>query len=195
MSDPAPRSEHRALVRRVLWACAGSFLFCFALIPLYSIYCDITGINGKTGAAATAAARTGVVDLTRTVTVQFDGNVKAGLPWSFTPRQSSMQVHPGQVVEAFFDATNHADERIVGQAVPSVAPNRASMYFNKTECFCFTEQPLEAGETREMPLRFVVDPELPKNVQVLTLSYSFYRNDLATRRLAQHAGATDNPPL
>lgn len=192
MSAPSAQ-PHRALVRRVLLACAGSFVFCFALIPLYSIYCEITGINGKTGAQATAAARESKVDRTRSITVQFDANVRAGLPWSFTPRLSSMSVHPGEVVEAFYDATNNGSERIVGQAVPSVAPNRASMYFNKTECFCFTEQPLDAGETRAMPLRFVIDPELPANVQVLTLSYSFYRNELATRRLASHVSVTDNP--
>ena len=184
--------SHRRLLKRVLRACAGSFAFCFALIPLYSIYCEITGINGKTGAAATAAARGAVVDTSRTVTVQFDANVRADLPWDFKPRVSSIDVHPGALTEAFFDATNHGDELIVGQAVPSVAPNRASMYFNKTECFCFTEQPLNAGETRAMPLRFVVDPELPANVHVLTLSYSFYRNDVATARLAQHAALPDN---
>ncbi len=191
MSAPTTR-RHRALVRRVLLACAASFVFCFALIPLYSIYCEITGINGKTGPQATAAARETAIDRSRSITVQFDGNVRAGLPWSFSPRLSSMTVHPGQVVEAFYDATNNSSERIVGQAVPSVAPNRASMYFNKTECFCFTEQPLDPGETRAMPLRFVIDPELPANVNVLTLSYSFYRNDPATRRLASHAGLADN---
>lgn len=179
-------------MRRILLACAGSFVFCFALIPLYSIYCEITGINGKTGAQATAAANAAMVDRTRSITVQFDGNVRAGLPWTFAPRMTSMTVHPGEVVDAFYDATNNSSERIVGQAVPSVAPNRASMYFNKTECFCFTEQPLDPGETREMPLRFVIDPALPANVRTLTLSYSFYRNDQATRRLASHAGLTDN---
>jgi len=195
MNEPTTSNRHRRLVRRMLLACVGSFVFCFALIPIYSIYCEITGINGKTGDAASASARSVQIDTSRIITIQFDGNVRAGLPWNFTPRVTSMQVHPGELAEAFFDATNLSDAMIVGQAVPSVAPNRASIYFNKTECFCFTEQPLAAGETREMPLRFIVDPELPANVNVLTLSYSFYRNDVATARLAQHVALIDNPQL
>ena len=186
----APR-DHGGLVRRILWACGGSFLFCFALIPLYSIYCEITGVNGKTGVASVPDAA--AVDLSRTVEVQFDAAVKAGLPWSFKPKASSIRVHPGQVTEVLFEATNLGSDDLVGQAVPSVAPNRASIYFNKTECFCFTEQTLKAGETRDMPVRFVVDPALPGNVTVMTLSYTFYLNDIATGRLAQHAALSNNP--
>lgn len=172
--------------------CAGSFAFCFALIPIYSIYCEITGINGKTG---TANSVTGdmAIDTSRTVTVQFDAAVKSGLPWAFRPKVASIEVHPGQVTEVLFEATNLGSTDIVGQAVPSVAPNRASIYFNKTECFCFTEQTLEAGQTRDMPVRFVVDPALPRSVTVMTLSYVFYLNDIATGRLAQHASLPDNP--
>lgn len=183
---------HTALVRRILWVCAGSFAFCFALIPLYSIYCEITGINGKTGRVQAPVA---AVDTSRTIEVQFDAAVNAGLPWTFRPKVASMRVHPGQVVEAQFLAANDGDADLVGQAVPSVAPNRASIYFNKTECFCFTEQLLKAGERREMPLRFVIDPGLPADVRVLTLSYTFYLNDIATDRLAQHHLLTNNPAL
>ena len=127
--------------------------------------------------------------------MQFDSSVNSELPWAFRAKQPSMQVHPGQVVEAMFEATNLGQQLIVGQAVPSVAPNRASIYFNKTECFCFTEQPLKAGETKDMPVRFVIDPAVPANVSVMTLSYTFYLNDLATNRLAQHATLPDNPAL
>jgi cytochrome c oxidase assembly protein subunit 11 len=192
MSAATP-AEHRTVVRRILWTCAGSFVFCFALIPIYSIYCEITGINGKTGSAKVAGVVS--VDTSRTVTVQFDAAVKSGLPWSFKPKVSSIEVHPGQVTEVMFEATNLGATDIVGQAVPSVAPNRASIYFNKTECFCFTEQTLEAGQTRDMPVRFVVDPALPKSVSTMTLSYVFYLNDIATGRLAQHATVSDNPAL
>ncbi len=133
------------------------------------------------------------------MTVQFDAAVKSGLPWAFKPKQSSsIDVHPGQVTEVLFEASNLGSGDLVGQAVPSVAPNRASIYFNKTECFCFTEQTLQAGQTRDMPVRFVVDPALPKNVSVMTLSYTFYLNDLATERLsalAQHAPVPDNLSL
>jgi cytochrome c oxidase assembly protein subunit 11 len=193
MSEIEP-VQHRAVVRRILMVCAGSFVFCFALIPIYSIYCEITGINGKPGtrSASVGAAQ---VDTSRTVTVQFDAAVKSGLPWAFRPKVASIGVHPGQVTEVLFEATNLGAVDLVGQAVPSVAPNRASIYFNKTECFCFTEQMLQAGQTRDMPVRFVVDPALPRNVSVMTLSYVFYLNDIATGRLAQHALVPDNPAL
>ncbi len=194
MNSVAP-VDHRSLVRNILWICAGSFLFCFALIPIYSIYCEITGINGKTGNARADAAGGAAIDVSRTVTVQFDTSVKAGLPWAFRAKQSSIDVHPGQVTEVLFEASNLGSSDLVGQAVPSVAPNRASIYFNKTECFCFTEQTLAAGETRDMPVRFVVDPALPANVAVMTLSYTFYLNDIATGRLAQHAVLPNNPAL
>ena len=193
--NPAPPVDHRGVIRKVLMVCAGSFLFCFALIPIYSIYCEITGINGKTGNAGGTSAAAGVVDTTRTITVQFDTSVKAGLPWSFRAKQASIEVHPGQITEVLFEASNMSANDLVGQAVPSVAPNRASIYFNKTECFCFTEQTLAAGETRDMPVRFVVDPALPANVSVMTLSYTFYLNDIATGRLAQHAVVTNNLAL
>jgi cytochrome c oxidase assembly protein subunit 11 len=186
-------SDNRRLLRRMLWVCAGSFVFCFSLIPIYTIYCEITGINGKTGRAVNTGES--AVDTSRLITVQFDASVHSGLPWGFKPRQASIQVHPGQITEVWFDAINQGGDTIVGQAVPSVAPNRASIYFNKTECFCFTEQPLYAGESKEMAVRFVIDPELPASVSTVTLSYTFYRNDIATGRLAQHAGLVDNPPL
>lgn len=188
-------SAHSAVIRRILWVCAGSFAFCFALIPVYSIFCEITGINGKTGSVSATSAAQMTVDKSRTVTIQFDTSVNAGLPWTFRPKQSSITVHPGEVTEMLFEATNLSAAELVGQAVPSVAPNRASIYFSKTECFCFTEQTLAAGETRDMPVRFVVDPALPKNVSMMTLSYTFYLNDLATGRLAQHDAVTDNPLL
>ena len=98
-----------------------------------------------------------------------------------------MRVHPGALNAAWFDATNDAPQAIVGNAAPSIAPNKASPFFNKTECFCFTEQTLQPGESRRMPVRFVVDPQLPADIGTLTLSYTFYNNELATKRLAAHA--------
>lgn len=195
MSAPVAKVDHRQWVRRALWICGGSFVFCFSLIPIYTIYCEITGINGKTGRLAPGAAAAAPVDRSRTVTVQLDASVKAGLPWSFKPKLAQVKVHPGEVIDVLYEATNLSAEAIVGQAVPSVAPNRASMYFNKTECFCFTEQPLQAGESKDMPVRFIIDPQLPRNVQVVTLSYTFYLNDHATQRLALHTTLPDNPAL
>ncbi len=190
-------ARHRVLLKRMLIACAVSFVFCFSLIPIYTIYCEITGINGKTGtlSPASASASGKQIDRSRTVKVEFDATVKAGLDWEFRPKVASVDVHPGEVIEVLFEAVNREPEAIVGQAVPSVAPNRASLYFSKTECFCFTEQPLQAGESKDMPVRFVIDPELPRNVSTVTLSYVFYRNDHATQRLAQSAVTVDNHTL
>ncbi|MGH8171964.1 MAG: cytochrome c oxidase assembly protein, partial [Rhodanobacteraceae bacterium] len=117
-------------------------------------------------------------------TVQFVANVNSKLPWVFASEAPSIDVHPGELTEVWFDATNQSGEAIVGNAVPSVAPNTASLYFNKTECFCFTEQVLAAGESRRMPVRFIVDPRLPREITELTLSYTFYENTAATQRIA-----------
>ncbi|HWS78025.1 MAG TPA: cytochrome c oxidase assembly protein, partial [Thermomonas sp.] len=119
----------------------------------------------------------------RWVTVQFDGGVNSKLPWAFAPEQDSMRVQVGRQYEAMYYARNTADRAIVGSAVPSVAPARASGYFSKTECFCFTAQTLQAGEARDMPVRFIIDPALPAGVKTVTLSYTFYKNDALTAAL------------
>ena len=124
-------------------------------------------------------------DPSRTINVQFVASVNSKMPWTFVPELPSVAVHPGKLTEVWFDAANHGDGAIVGNAVPSVAPSTASSFFTKTECFCFTEQMLKAGETRRMPVRFFVDPRLPRKVHELTLSYTFYENDAATKRLSQ----------
>ena len=173
--------DHRKIVKKTLIMCAGAFGFCFAMIPLYSIYCEITGANGKTGRMTPTAIS--AVDTTRSVQIEFLSAVNSGLSWHFKPEFSMIDVHPGQLTTAYFIATNDTDEAIVGNAVPSVAPNEASIYFNKTECFCFTEQLLKPGESRRMPVRFIVDSAMPKNITVLTLAYTFYRNENATQAL------------
>lgn len=180
------RPNFRLLARKGWMIALGFFAFGFALIPLYNIACEhVLGIKLEQGAVDgdTAAAMT--VDESRLVTVQFVTNTKSKLPWEFSAEKTSMQVHPGALSEAWFDATNVSQRDIVGNAVPSVAPNSASLYFNKTECFCFTEQLLKAGETRRMPVRFVVDPRLPKDISTLTLAYTFLENDIATKKLAE----------
>jgi cytochrome c oxidase assembly protein subunit 11 len=188
MSDQEqPRKQDNArLVRKLLWVTLGAFLFCFSLVPLYRIACEkVLGIKLKDGAVDAAVAADFDVDSARWVEVQFDASVNSGLPWVFSPRQNSVKVHPGEATEVWFTAVNTSAQILVGQAVPSIAPNTASMYFNKTECFCFTQQLLKAGESREMPVRFIVDPKLPDSVHVLTLSYTFFLNDIATRAVAQ----------
>ncbi len=172
---------------------ACSFLFGFAMVPVYRIVCEhVFGIKLANGAAAASAAQL-VEDTSRTVTVQFVANVNSKLPWTFVPERPSIEVHPGKLTEVWFDASNTGPEAIVGNAVPSVAPSNASPFFNKTECFCFTEQMLAGGETRRMPVRFFVDPQLPKNVRELTLSYTFYTNEVATRRLSETGSPSPSP--
>jgi len=151
------------------------FGFGYLLVPLYDIFCEITGLNGKTGRLdeTTIAARY-QPDTSRLVTVQFVANNNLGMPWEFRPLAPSMQVYPGKVYAATFSARNPTMQDMVGQAVPSVAPGKAGRYFNKTECFCFSQQPLAAGETKTMPLRFIVDPNLPATVTTLTLAYTMF---------------------
>ncbi|MFT5171885.1 MAG: cytochrome c oxidase assembly protein subunit 11 [Gammaproteobacteria bacterium] len=149
------------------------FAFGFALVPLYDVFCDITGLNGKTGRIE-AAALDGQVDQTRDITIQFVTSVNSQLPWEFAAQSRQMTVHPGAVYEAFFTARNLAHTATVGQAVPSVSPSTAAAHFNKTECFCFTRQSFAAGESKLMPVRFVIARNLPEHVRTITLSYTFF---------------------
>ena len=150
------------------------FGFGYAMVPLYDVFCDVTGINGKTGEISQSEAKAGVVDTDRLVTVEFDTNVNNALPWKFKAENYKMEVHPGEIATAVFIAENESDRSIVGQAIPSVAPSQASLFFNKTECFCFTQQVLAPGERKEMIVRFVVDSKLPKKISTMTLSYTFF---------------------
>jgi len=188
--QPSAAQRNRGVLKAAAIACGAAFLFGFAMVPLYRIACEhVFGIKLAEGGTSKEAAAAFAEDTSRTINVQFVANVNSKLPWAFQPEAPSIEVHPGKLTEVWFDATNHAEEAIVGNAVPSVAPNTASLYFNKTECFCFTEQLLAAGESRRMPVRFIVDPRLPKDVTQLTLSYTFYENTVATQRVA----ATGSP--
>ncbi|WP_374473789.1 cytochrome c oxidase assembly protein [Arenimonas sp.] len=176
--------------RTIALVSAASFVFAFSLVPLYRIACEkVFGIKLEQGPAGEAQVAGMAVDEARTVLVEFDGTVNSKLPWEFKPTQLSMQVHPGKLYEMNYVARNVSDHAIVGNAAPSVAPSTASTFFNKTECFCFTEQLLAAGEERLMPVRFIVDPALPENVTTLTLSYTFFSNDTATAKLGEGAHA------
>lgn len=178
--------RHLGVLKVGLVVCACAFLFGFAMVPLYRVVCEqVLGIKLAGEAVGSAAAEGLVEDTSRTVVVQFVAGVNSRLPWEFAPELTRIEVHPGKLTEVWFDARNTSGEAIVGNAVPSVAPSEASLYFNKTECFCFTEQVLAAGESRRMPVRFFVDPRLPAGVGELTLSYTFYENEVATRRLAE----------
>jgi cytochrome c oxidase assembly protein subunit 11 len=150
------------------------FGFGYALVPLYEVFCEITGLNGKTGTIANTEAVQLEVDKSRLVTVEFDTNVNNELPWSFHVQAHKMKVHPGALNDVVFIIENNSDQPVVAQAVPSVAPAQASLFFNKTECFCFTQQMLAPRERKEMKVRFVVDPGLPKKISTLTLSYTYF---------------------
>ncbi len=150
------------------------FGFGFELVPLYDIYCEITGQNGKTGQIEMSAVDEALVDESRLIEVRFLATTRQGLPWEFEPTVEKMMVHPGKVYEANYRVRSSSDVKTFGQAVPSVAPTQAALHFNKTECFCFTQQELEAKETREMPMRFVVGPNIADDVEQITLSYTFF---------------------
>ena len=176
-------------VAKMAGVALAAFGFAFALVPLYRIACEkVFGVRLEQGPQA-AVERD--AEQTRWVTVQFDGGVNSKLPWQFAPQQPSMRVQVGRQYEAKYLARNTSDHGIVGSAVPSVAPARASAYFNKTECFCFTAQTLAAGEARDMPVRFIVDPALPAGVKTVTLSYTFYKNDALTAALAAGKAQAD----
>jgi len=145
----------------------------FVMVPLYDVLCDALGINGKTSGAAYTAVQSGI-DESRLVTVQFIASNNDGMPWEFGPSQTVMKVHPGAVNDTVFMARNPRPEDMVAQAVPSVSPARAAEYFHKTECFCFNQQPLGAMAQAEMPLQFIVDQDLPRDIGTITLSYTIF---------------------
>ena len=170
-------------VAKMVGVAVAAFAFTFALVPLYRIACEkVFGIRlEKTAAEGVQTAKADPNE--RWVTVQFDGGVNSKLSWGFHPNKLTMKVRPGEQYETTYFARNNGDRAIVGNAVPSVAPAKASGYFSKTECFCFTAQTLQPGEARDMPVRFIVDPALPREITTLTLSYTFYKNDALTSRL------------
>jgi len=156
-----------------LWV-LGMFGFGYALVPLYEVFCEITGLNGKSATLSEVSAAPIEVDKSRTVTVEFMVNV-SGIPWQVDrPQTVRLKVHPGEATTVMYAAHSLTDSLTAGQAVPSVTPAKAAKHFRKTECFCFTRQELAARETKMMPVTFVVDPALPAEVKTITLSYAVY---------------------
>lgn len=192
MSTPTRKRD----VVKLLGIAMAAFAFTFSLVPIYRIACEkVFGIRlDNTVASEPATPAAGSFDPDRMVTVEFDASVNSQLPWSFRPNQVRMQVQVGQVYETTYFAQNDSAMPIVGSATPSVAPARASAFFQKTECFCFTAQTLAPGEVRDMPVRFIIDPSLPEGVNTVTLSYTFFKNEFATQRLTR-APAAAHPAL
>lgn len=189
------RNDNTRLIAKLAIGVVAMFGFGFALVPLYDVFCSVTGLNGKTGGKVEYVATTADVDESRIVTVQFAAVNNSTMSWEFRPLQAQIEVHPGALNEVKFYARNPTMARMVGQAVPSLMPAKGADYFHKTECFCFTQQVLEAGQAIEMPVRFFVDKALPKDVHKLTLSYTLFdvtKNflDLSARRSGAEGSAT-----
>lgn len=190
VSTPVPVPSHRKLVKKLIAVVALSFAFGFAMVPLYDAFCYVTGLNGKTAGGAqtgifglgglrSRAAKTppSSIDMSRVVTVEFTGTVMPGLPWEMVPLTPSLDLHPGELHQAKFRVHNLSDKTIVGQAIPSITPGLAAQHFEKIDCFCFAQQTLAPGETKELPLTFIVKPEVDKDIRTITLAYAFFNVD------------------
>jgi len=169
--DPR-RQDNRRMLLRLSVVAVLMFGFGFALVPFYEQICAALGVNSLVPIERSAAKNT-QVDRARTVSIEFDAN-SHDLPWRFRPLVRHLQVHPGELATIEYEVVNVREHAVTGQAVPSYGPSRAGEYFKKVECFCFEQQTLAAGEVRRMPVVFVVDPSLPKDVNTITLSYTFF---------------------
>jgi cytochrome c oxidase assembly protein subunit 11 len=164
------RAANAALLKRLGVVVLAMFGFGFALVPFYEKICEVTGIRDL---AKADVVRTTQVDLTRSVRLEFDSNVRK-LPWEFRPLETVIAIHPGEVRQVMYEIVNTTDRAVTGQAIPSYGPPGAAEYFQKLECFCFTRQTLQPGERRQMPVVFVIDPKLPRDMTAVTLSYTFF---------------------
>ena len=165
--------ENNKLLLKLLAFALGAFAFGFALVPFYNVLCDVTGFGDQTSLARARVA-TEAPDDSRTITLDFVAELPTVGNWEFRPTVSSMQIHPGRLYKTEYFAHNLTGHATTAQAVPNIAPGQAAGYFRKTECFCFTPQKFAVGEQRPMTVRFVVDPAIPRSVDRITLSYTFY---------------------
>ena len=166
--------QHRSntvMLRKLVIVTCVMFGFGFAMVPFYKKLCEITGLNNVLQADEVTNTQ---VDTTRSITMQFDTNLRNDLPWTFRPLQPSVQFHPGELVQVDFEVRNNSNRAITGQAIPSWGPQVAGRHFKKLECFCFTQQTLQPGEVRKMPVVFVVEKTLPDDVNFVTMSYTFF---------------------
>lgn len=171
VTEPSRRSN-RSLTLRLAALAVAMFGFGFLLVPIYGLFCDITGIGGRTAEAAAALPTRAVIN--RHVTVEFVASVNEYAPWEFAPTTSVLEVEPGRLYSATFMARNLSNQHLTGQAIPSVAPGQGAKYLKKTECFCFKSQDFEPMESRELTVQFYLDPALPEYVDRLTLSYTMF---------------------
>ena len=167
-------ADNRRMLGKLLVVAAAMFGFGYALVPMYRAICNALGINvlAVGESRKSAASVNSQVDRSRTITVEFDANVRG--PWDFKPAVRSLQVHPGELSTVVYDFKNIQNRTMAAQAIPSYAPQQAAAHFNKLECFCFNEYVLAPGESKSWPVAFIVDPKLPRDVTTITLSYTFF---------------------
>lgn len=183
-ADLEQQQKNRKTVRRLVLLAVGMFGFGFALWPLYDVFCQVTGLGGR--AIEILENNDRAVASDRVVSIRFDATVNSSLPWEFQAKDKVGEYNLGVPSQAFYVATNPLDETITGQATYNVSPAEASLYFVKTECFCFTEQTLGPNESREMPVYFYVKSDLPEHIKDITLSYTFYRHGYGPSDHAAH---------
>ena len=178
--------SNASLISRLLTLAVSMFAFGFLLVPIYDVFCDLTGIGGKVDTSGAAVVEVQAIDEVRVLTVEFVTTLNQQAPWEFRPNVATMEIHPGEFYETTFFARNLTDRELVGRAVPSIAPGEATKYLKKTECFCFSAQDFEPEESKDMPVRFVVDRDIPEHIDRITLSYTFF----ASQKVASQSDPT-----
>jgi cytochrome c oxidase assembly protein subunit 11 len=194
-ANATPSRPHARLTFRLLLLVAGAFGFSIAMVPLYNVLCEVTGLNGKTDVRSgftagglnpgVTQAPYSAVDRSRSVRLEFIGTVMPGLPWDMRPLTIALDTHPGEMQQVRYLVRNNSDRKTLAQAIPSISPGAAAQYFEKIECFCFQQQALAPGESREMPLSFIVKPGIDRDIAQITLSYAFFNIDPENKALRE----------
>ena len=182
-AGPKTRAMHRKIVRQLTLVAVGMFGFGFAMVPLYDVFCEVTGFGGRS-IQVSSGPEAGAAVSDRKVRIHFVATANSALPWVFQPMDKTATVQLGELSETSYMALNPTENAIIGHATYNVSPPEASLYFVKTECFCFTQQLLRAQETREMPVYYFVQADLPEHIREITLSYTFYRDESNAAALA-----------
>ncbi|MFA0112435.1 cytochrome c oxidase assembly protein [Vibrio sp. 10N.261.46.E11] len=169
-----PKRSTKKLTGYLVLSVVAMFGFGFALVPLYDVMCEALGINGKTNTVSAVQPQGMQPDYSRAIRVEFMSHIKPDMPWTFSPEVRVLEVHPGEVVQTNYIAKNLSGASLVGQAVPSVSPGMGATYFNKMECFCFNQQPLDGFKSANMGLIFYIEPDIPDSIHTLTLSYTLF---------------------
>lgn len=160
------------ILKKLLVFSVVMFGFGYALVPIYKKFCEVTGIYELE--RPDTVSKKIKVDITREINLQLDANIR-GLPWKFKPLQSHIRLHPGKLTEVMYEISNESEEIQIGQAIPSYSPKNLERYLKKVECFCFSQQELRGKETKQLPVRFLIDPEMPDDIHTATISYTFFK--------------------